>query len=321
MKAIVIHQTGGSEVLKYEDVEEPTLVGGDLLIRTKAIGVNFIDVYHRQGVYPQGMPFSPGQDGAGIVEQVGDAVTSFQIGDLVAWPSALGSYAELIRIPANRVVKVPAGISPDIACAAMLQGMTAHYLINSTFKLEKHHTALIHAGAGGVGQLLLQMAKTAGATTIATVSSEEKVSIAKIAGADHVIRYDKEDFATRVKELTSYGVDVVYDGVGRATFEGSLASLKPRGMMVLFGGASGQVPPFDLQRLSASGSLFITRPTLFHYIQSDEELQWRAKEIFELIDTGFLNIQIGGVFDLQNASAAHDSLESRQTTGKLILKP
>lgn len=296
-------------------------MGGDLLIRTKAIGVNFIDVYHRQGVYPLGLPFIPGQDGAGIVEQVGGGVTEFQVGDLVAWPTNLGSYAEYVRVPANRVVKVPVGIAPETACAAMLQGMTAHYLVNSTFKLEKHHTVLIHAGAGGVGQLLLQMAKHIGATTIATVSSEAKVEIAKQAGANHVIRYDKEDVASRVKEIIPAGVDVVYDGVGKTTFDSSLVSLKPRGMMVLFGGASGQVPPFDLQKLSAGGSLFITRPTLFHYIQSDQELQWRAKEIFELINSGRLNIQIGAEYQLQDAKSAHDALESRQTVGKLILKP
>lgn len=296
-------------------------MGGDLLVRTKAIGVNFIDVYHRQGVYPLGLPFIPGQDGAGIVEQVGGGVTEFQVGDLVAWPTNLGSYAEYVRVPANRVVKVPVGIAPETACAAMLQGMTAHYLVNSTFKLEKHHTVLIHAGAGGVGQLLLQMAKHIGATTIATVSSEVKVEIAKLAGANHVIRYDKEDVASRVKEIIPAGVDVVYDGVGKTTFDFSLASLKPRGLMVLFGGASGQVPPFDLQKLSAGGSLFITRPTLFHYIQSDQELQWRAKEIFELINSGRLNIQIGAEYQLQDAKSAHDALESRQTVGKLILKP
>jgi len=296
-------------------------MGGDLLISTSAIGINFIDVYHRQGIYPMPLPFIPGQDGAGIVLEVGSGVTDFKVGDLVAWPSTIGSYAEQVRVPANRAVKVPSGISPEIACAAMLQGMTAHYLINSTFKLEKHHTVLIHAGAGGVGQLLLQMAREIGATTIATVSSDAKAEIAKAAGAKHIIRYDAEDVAKRVKEINSVGVDVVYDGVGKATFDSSLASLKPRGLMVLFGGASGQVPPFELQRLSAGGSLFITRPTLGHYISSDEELQWRAREIFELINRGVLQIQIGAEFALSNAKSAQDALESRATTGKVILKP
>ena len=321
MKAIVIHQTGGSEVLQYEEVPSPKLVGGDLLIRTLVSGINFIDIYHRQGVYPLPLPFTPGQDGAGIVEEIGEGVTGFEVGQLVAWPTALGSYAELTRVLANRVVKVPVGISAETACAAMLQGMTAHYLVRSTFKLEKHHTALIHAGAGGVGQLLLQMAKHIGATTIATVSSEEKAEIAKAAGADHVIRYDKDDVALKVNEIAPQGVDVVYDGVGKSTFDASLASLKTRGMLVLFGGASGQVPPFELQRLSVGGSLFITRPTLFHYIQTDEELQWRAKEIFEWINSGVLNFQIGAEFKLADAKIAHDALENRQTTGKVILKP
>ncbi len=296
-------------------------MGGDLLIATSAIGINFIDVYHRQGIYPMPLPFIPGQDGSGIVLEVGGGVTDFKVGDLVAWPATVGSYAEQIRVPANRVVKVPSGISPEVACASMLQGMTAHYLINSTFKLEKQHTVLIHAGAGGVGQLLLQMAREIGATTIATVSSDAKAEIAKAAGAQHIIRYDKEDVSLRVKEITSVGVDVVYDGVGKATFDSSLASLKPRGLMVLFGGASGQVPPFELQRLSSGGSLFITRPTLGHYISSDEELQWRAREIFELINRGALQIQIGALLSLSDAKSAHDALESRATTGKVILKP
>jgi NADPH2:quinone reductase len=321
LKAIVIHQTGGSEVLEYEEISKPTLMGGDLLICAQSIGINFIDVYHRQGVYPLPLPFTPGLDGAGIVEEIGDGVTNFAAGDLVAWPSTSGSYAEFVRVPENRAVKVPVGISSDTACAAMLQGMTAHYLINSTFKLQKNHTALIHAGAGGVGQLLLQMAKHIGATTITTVSSAEKAEIAKQAGADHVIRYDQENFADKVKEITGSGVDVVYDGVGKTTFDFSLASLKPRGMMALFGGASGQVPPFELQRLSSGGSLFITRPTLGHYIASDEELSWRAEEIFDLVAKGVLTFSIGATFKLEDAKLAHDALEARKTTGKIILKP
>lgn len=321
MKAIVIRQNGGSEVLKYEDVSEPTLSGGDLLIRTTVVGVNYIDIYHRQGVYPIPLPFIPGQDGAGVVEKVSPDVLNFKVGDLVAWPTNLGSYAEFVRVPANRVAKVPGAISAEVACAAMLQGMTAHYLVNSTFKLSKNHTALIHAGAGGVGQLLIQLAKLKGATTIATVSTEEKAHIAKAAGADFVIRYDEEDVALKVKAITGEGVDVVYDGVGRSTFDGSLASLRTRGMLVLFGGASGQVPAFDLQKLSSGGSLYLTRPTLFHYIQSDEELQWRAKEIFELIISGRINFSIGAEFELAKVIDAHNALETRQTTGKIILKP
>ena len=322
MKAIAIHVQGGSDVLSYEDIPTPTLVGGDVLIQTTAIGVNFIDVYHRNGAYAVGLPFVPGMEGAGVVVDTAADVTGFDIGDVVAWGFQAGSYAELVRVAADKLIKVPAGVSAEQAAAVMLQGMTAHYLVNSTFALEAGHTALVHAAAGGVGQLLCQLIALKGGTTIATVSSDAKAEIARAAGAHHIIRYDHEDVTARVRELTNgLGVDVVYDGVGKDTFDASLASLKPRGMMALFGASSGAVPPFDLQRLNAGGSLFITRPSLGHYLLTREEFEWRANEIFSLIAQGSLRVDIGATFSLKDAAAAHDALEGRKTTGKVLLLP
>jgi len=321
-EAIVVHHTGGPEVLTFEDVPAPVLTGGDVLIQTTAIGINYIDTYHRSGVYPLPLPFIPGQEAAGKVVEVAADVTGINVGDAVAWPMNPGSYAEIVRVPADKLVPIPAGLSHDVAAAVMLQGMTAHYLVNSTFQVEPHHTVLVHAAAGGVGQILTQLAKFKGATVIATASTDAKVDIARANGADHVIRYDREDFAVVARELTDgAGVDVVYDGVGKDTFDGSLASLTVRGMLVLFGGASGQVPPVDLQRLSAGGSLYVTRPTLGHYLRTPEELRWRSHDLLGLAATGELSVAIGATYDLKDAAAAHTDLEARRTTGKLLLRP
>ena len=320
MKAIVIREHGGPEVLQLQEVETPQLAGGDLLIRTHAIGLNYIDTYHRTGAYPMPLPFIPGRDGAGVVEAVGSDVVGFAVGDRIAWPFAPASYAEFVAVNATSVVAIPEGISFDVATAAMLQGMTAHYLINSTFEVGPEHTVLIHAAAGGVGQLLVRMAHLKGARVIATVSTDAKAEIARAAGADFVVRYDQPDWAAEIKAISA-GIDVVYDGVGATTFDVSLASLRPRGMMVLFGAASGPVPDFDLQRLNSGGSLFITRPTLGNYIATQDEMQWRASEIFELIANGDLTINVGAHFALADAAKAHIALESRKTTGKIILQP
>ena len=319
MRAIVIRENGGPELLKLEEVEVPVIANDDLLIRTQSIGVNFIDCYQREGIYPVALPFIPGREAVGIVESVGGAVTEISVGDVVAWPFADASYAEFVKVAATRVVKVPAGVPADDACALMLQGMTAHYLVNSTYVLREGDIALVHAAAGGVGQILTRLAKLKGATVIGTVSTDAKADIARTAGVDHIIRYDKEDVATRVREIAPAGVHVVYDGVGKTTFDASLASLRPRGMMVLFGGASGQVPAFDLQRLNSGGSLFITRPSLGHYIATTDELRWRGSELFELYLAGKLPVEIGARFPLADAAQAHIALEGRKTTGKVVL--
>lgn len=322
MKAIVIREVGGPEVLEFADVAEPVLAGGDLLVRIQAAGVNFIDTYHRSGVYPVHLPFVVGQEAAGEVVAVSPAVTDFAVGDLVAWPMNAGSYAELAVVPAAKAVLVPVGVAADEAAALMLQGLTAHYLTHSTFQLDAGHTMLVHAAAGGVGQLLCQLGRYRGARVIGTVSTEEKAQIAAAAGADEVIRYDTEDVAATVRELTDgRGVDVVYDGVGKDTFEASLASLRPRGLLALFGGASGQVPPFDLQRLSAAGSLFVTRPTLGHHLASPAELQWRAGEMLALLAGGQIQLDISRRYPLAEAALAHRDLEGRRTRGKLLLIP
>jgi NADPH2:quinone reductase len=285
-------------------------------------GVNFIDIYQRQGIYPMPSPYVPGLEGSGVVTEVGSAVQDFSVGDKVAWPSSLGSYSQIHAVNATSVVKVPEGVSLDVACAAMLQGMTAHYLVASLYEIKPGDTALVHAAAGGVGQLLCQMISNRGATVIGTASTSKKAEIARTAGATHVIRYDTEDVAAKAKELTNgIGVDVVYDGVGQATFDGSLASLKRRGMMALFGGASGMVPAFDLQALSRMGSLFVTRPTLADYIAGPGEMQWRADEIFAELLAGKLNFAIGKTYPLKDAKDAHADLAARKTTGKLLLVP
>ena len=322
MLAIQVDQPGGPEVLKVADLPVPVCGPDQLIVELAFSGVNFIDIYQRQGIYPMPSPYVPGLEGSGVVTEVGSAVQGFSVGDKVAWPSSLGSYSQIHAVNAASVVKVPEGVSLDVACAAMLQGMTAHYLIASLYEIKPGDTALVHAAAGGVGQLLCQMISNRGATVIGTASTAEKAEIARTAGASQVIRYDTEDVATKAKELTNgIGVDVVYDGVGQATFEGSLASLKRRGMMALFGGASGMVPAFDLQALSRMGSLFVTRPTLADYIAGPGEMQWRADEIFTEHLAGQLNFAIGKTYALQDAKDAHTDLAARKTTGKLLLVP
>jgi NADPH:quinone reductase len=322
MLAIQVDQPGGPEVLKVADLPVPVCGPDQLIVELAFSGVNFIDIYQRQGIYPMPSPYVPGLEGSGVVTEVGSAVQGFAVGDKVAWPSSLGSYSQIHAVNAASVVKVPEGVSLDIACAAMLQGMTAHYLIASLYEIKPGDTALVHAAAGGVGQLLCQMISNRGATVIGTASTAEKAEIARMAGATLVIRYDSEDVAEKVKELTNgIGVNVVYDGVGQATFEGSLASLKRRGMMALFGGASGMVPAFDLQALSRMGSLFVTRPTLADYIVGPGEMQWRANEIFAEHLSGKLNFAIGKTYSLKDAKDAHADLAARKTTGKLLLVP
>ena len=320
MLAIQVDQPGGPEVLKVADLPVPICGPDQLLVELAFSGVNFIDIYQRQGIYPMPSPYVPGLEGSGVVIEVGSAVSGFTVGDKVAWPSSLGSYSQFHAVAATSVVRIPEGVSLDIACAAMLQGMTAHYLIASLYEVKPGDTALVHAAAGGVGQLLCQMISSRGATVIGTASTAEKAQIASQAGANHVIRYDTEDVASKAKEITNgIGVDVVYDGVGLATFDGSLASLKRRGMMALFGGASGMVTPFDLQALSRMGSLFVTRPTLADYIVGPGEMQWRADEIFGEHLAGKLNFAIGKTYELKDASVAHSDLAARKTTGKLLL--
>lgn len=322
MKAIVIHGHGGPDVLTFEDIPEPIAQPGELIVKVVAAGVNFIDTYQREGLYPMPLPFTPGLEGSGTVVALGEGVSEFSIGDNVAWAGNLGSYAEMVTLPANKAVRVPPGVDLSIAAQTMLQGMTAHYLVTSLFEIKPGQTALVHAAAGGVGLLLCQMISARGATVIGTVSTEAKAHAALAAGATHVIRYDQEDFAPKVRELTQgVGVDVVYDGVGQATVEGSLRSLKIRGMLALFGQSSGPVQPFNPQILSQMGSLFLTRPTLAHYTQTPEELQWRAGEILAGLAAGTLHFALSGSYPLSDAAKAHRDLEARKTSGKVILIP
>ena len=322
MKAIQVSQTGGPEVLTLVDVPTPTPKPNEALVEIKASGVNFIDVYFREGRYPSPLPFINGQEAAGVVTEVGTEVTDFKPGDRVAYTSALGSYAEFSAVPATRLVKIPDALDFNQAAAAMLQGMTAHYLVNSSYKLQSGETALIHAAAGGVGALLVQMAKKIGARVIATAGSEEKAKLALETGADECIVYTESDFETETKRLTDgKGVHVVYDGVGKATFDKDLEVLRPRGYLVLFGGSSGAVPPFDLIKLSQKGSLFVTRPTLAHYTLTREELEWRAGEVLGAIAKGELKLRIHKEYPLAEAVQAHEDLEGRKTTGKLLLVP
>lgn len=320
MKAIQVRQYGGPEVLEYRDVESPEPFGDQLLVRVIAAGVNYIDTYQRSGAYKMNLPFIPGMDGVGEVIAVGDQVSDYRVGELVAWPATLGSYAEQIAVPAQRAVKVPAGLDPQLACAAMLQGMTAHYLVTDTYRVEPGTKTLVHAAAGGVGLLLTQMITARGGEVIATTSTAEKAEAALAAGATHVIRYEK--FDEQVRELTDgQGVDVVYDGVGADTFDRSLASLRKRGLLALFGAASGPVPPVDLQILNSLGSLFVTRPTLADYIASREELTKRADDIFAALLGGRLQFKLGGSYALKHADEAHRDLQGRKTSGKLLLLP
>jgi len=322
MKAIQVAQTGGPEVLTVVDLPVPTPKPNEAVVKIEASGVNFIDVYFREGRYPSPLPFINGQEGAGVVTEVGSDVQGLQVGDRVAYTSALGSYAEYAAVPAARLVKIPEALSFEQAAAAMLQGMTAHYLVFSTYKLQPGETALVHAAAGGVGLLLVQMAKKIGARVIGTAGTEEKAQLARDAGADEVIVYTQRDFEIDTWMMTEEkGVHVVYDGVGKATFEKDLNVLRPRGYLVLFGGASGAVPPFDLIRLSQKGSLYITRPTLGHYTATREELEWRANDVLQMIVDGELKLRIHHVYPLAEAAQAHRDLEGRKTTGKLLLKP
>ncbi len=322
MKAIQVQKTGGPEVLTLVDVPAPKPKANEALIQLKAIGVNFIDVYFREGRYPAQTPFVPGQEGAGVVTEVGAEVKDLKPGDRVAYAGTLTSYAEYTVVPADRLVKIPEKVSFEQAAAAMLQGMTAHYLLYSCYPIKKGETALVHATAGGVGLLLVQMAKKIGARVIGTVGNEEKGKLAEAAGVDDLIIYTRQDFEAETKRLTdNKGVHVVYDGVGKDTFEKGLNTLRPRGYMVLFGGASGAVPPFDLIKLSQKGSLFVTRPTLNSYVATREELLWRANDVLNAIAAGELKIHIGHTYKLEDAQQAHRDLEGRKTTGKVLLVP
>ena len=322
MKAIQVQKTGGPEALTLVDLPVPKPKPNEAVVKIAAIGLNFIDVYFREGRYPSPLPFVDGQEAAGTVTEVGSDVKSLKPGDRVAYTNVLGAYAEYAAVPADRLVKVPEGISDQQAAAAMLQGMTAHYLIFTTYPLKRGETALIHAAAGGVGLLLVQMAKNIGARVIGTVGSDEKAKLAKEAGADDVIVYTRQDFEAETKRLTdNKGVHVVYDGVGKSTFDQDLNVLRPRGYLVLFGGASGAVPPFDPIKLSQKGSLFLTRPSLVHYVASREELEQRAKDVFNMIASGKLNLRIGHTYKLEQVQQAHKDLEGRKTTGKVLLIP
>ncbi|MBB5915902.1 NADPH2:quinone reductase [Nocardia transvalensis] len=321
MRAIRVSEHGGPEVLRPAEVSDPQPGPGQLLVDTEAIGINYIDTYIRTGVYAQDVPYIPGAEGTGVVAALGPDVTEFAVGDRVAWAAAPGSYAEKVVVPAAVAVPVPAGVEAPVAASALLQGMTAHYLIESIYRPEPGETVLVHAGAGGVGLLLTQLAAARGVRVITTVSTDEKEALSREAGAAEVLRYG-DDLAQRVRTLTDgIGVAAVYDGVGKATFDASLNSLRVRGMLALFGAASGPVPPVDPQRLSAGGSLFLTRPTLVHYTRDRAELLWRAGDIFTAIAAGTLRVRIGAIYPLAEAEQAHRDLEGRRTTGSLVLVP
>ena len=322
MKAIRVHAPGGPEVLRLEEVPDPVPGAGQVLVRVEAAGVNFIDVYERKGLYPVSYPFTPGREAAGIVERVGDGVTTCRVGDRVASESLTGGYGELAVATAERVVPVPDGIGSRVGAAVMLQGLTAHYLTAGTYPLGPGDTCLVHAAAGGVGLLLCQIARRRGARVIATVGTEEKARLAHEAGAHEVILYTRDDFQVETRRITGgAGVQVVYDSVGRTTFLKGLDCLAPRGMMVLFGQSSGPVEPFDPQALNRKGSLFLTRPTIVHYLRTRDELLWRTGELFGWIADGSLAVRIGREFSLAAAAEAHAELEARRTTGKVLLIP
>jgi len=320
MKAIQVKRTGGPEVLELAELAVPEAKGNEAVVKLTAAGVNFIDVYYREGRYKAVLPFVPGQEGAGQISSVGPDVKQLKVGDRVAYTAIMGSYAEYAVVPEDRLVKIPQGVSYQQAAGAMLQGMTAHYLSQDTYPLKKGETALVHAAAGGVGLLLVQMAKNIGARVIGTVSTEEKAKLARDAGADDIILYTQSDFEIETRKLTDgHGVDVVYDSVGKTTFEKGLNVLRPCGYMVLFGGSSGAVPPFDLIQLSQKGSLYVTRPTLAHYIATREDLERRSGDVFGMIAAGKLKLRIDHTYPLKDAAQAHRDLESRKTTGKLLL--
>jgi len=322
MKAIQVQKTGGPEVLTLVDLPVPKPKANEAVVKITASGVNFIDVYFREGRYPAALPFTDGQEAAGTVTEVGSDVKRVRVGDRVAYSNVMGTYAEYAAVPADRLVHVPDKITDQQAAAAMLQGMTAHYLINTTYPLKKGETALIHAAAGGVGLLLVQMAKNIGAHVIGTAGTEEKAKLAREAGADEVSVYASQDFEAETKRLTGgKGVHVVYDGVGKSTFEKGLNVLRPRGYMVLFGGASGPVPAFDPIVLSQKGSLFLTRPSLIHYVALREELEQRSGDVFSMIAAGKLKLRISQTYKLEEVQQAHRDLEGRKTTGKILLVP
>ncbi|MCI0548691.1 MAG: quinone oxidoreductase [Candidatus Rokubacteria bacterium] len=322
MKAIRVHTPGGPDALKFEEAPEPTAGPGQALVKLEASGINYIDVYFRTGLYKAPLPMTLGLEGAGTVTAVGPGVSAVKVGDRVAYTGAPGSYAQVNAVPADRLVALPGPLSFRDGAAAMLQGMTAHYLVRSTFPLAAGHSCLVHAAAGGVGLLLCQMARMVGATVIGTVSTEEKAALAQAAGATHTILYTKQDFETEVKRITGgAGVDVVYDSVGITTFEKGFNCLRPRGMMVLYGQSSGPVPPLDLTILNTKGSLFVTRPSLNAYIATREELLARSGEVLGWIRDAKLKLRIEHVFPLAQAAEAHRALEGRKTTGKILLLP
>ena len=322
MQAIQVSKTGGPEVLMWTELPDPVPGPGEAVVALEACGVNFIDVYQRTGLYPVPLPFVIGQEGAGVVVAVGSEAGPVEVGDRVAFTGVLGGYSERAVVPVDRLVEVPDGLGTDIAAAVLLQGLTAHYLVNDTAPLGPESRCLVHAGAGGVGQLLIQMAKQAGATVFATAGTDEKAAMAEAAGADHVSVYTREDFRADIEAVVGEGgLDVVYGSVGLATFERGLNLLRPRGMMVLFGQSSGPVPPFDLGVLGRAGSLYVTRPRLGDYIQRRSELTARTDALFDAVMNGDLAVRIGGTVPLAEAAAAHRALEGRATTGKLLLIP
>lgn len=322
MKAIQVKQTGGPDALQLVDIPVPQPKANEAVVKVAASGVNFIDVYHREGRYPLALPFVIGQEGSGAISAIGADVKTVRAGDRVAWTGIMGSYAEYVAVPVDRLVKIPEGVSEREAAATMLQGMTAHYLAFTTFPLKRGDTALVHAAAGGVGLLLVQLAHNIGARVIGTVSTEEKAKLAREAGADDIIFYTKSDFESETKRLTNgKGVDVVYDSVGKTTFEKGLNLLRPRGMMVLFGGSSGAVSPLDPIVLTQKGSLFLTRPSLSNYIATREELEARASALFGMIAAKKLKLRVEHIYPLEKAQEAHRDLEGRKTTGKLLLIP
>jgi NADPH2:quinone reductase len=322
MRAIQVQKTGGPDVLTLVNLPEPTPKSDEVLVKLAAIGVNFIDVYFREGRYPAPLPFIDGQEASGTVAEVGADVKSVKPGDRVAYTAILGSYAEYQAVPAARVVKVPDGITDEQAAAAMLQGMTAHYLLHSSYPLKKGETTLVHAAAGGMGLLLTQWAKHIGARVIGTAGSDEKAALARGSGADEVIVYSRDDFEAETKRLThGRGVDVVYDGVGKDTFMKDFNVLRPRGSLVLFGGSSGAAPAFDPILLTQKGSLFLTRPSLNHHIATREDLDGRAGDVFQMVASGKLNLRVGKTYKLEDAAESHRALEGRKTTGKLLLIP
>jgi NADPH:quinone reductase len=321
MRAIEVKKTGGPEVLELVEIPRPEPKAGEVLVRIAASGVNFIDTYFREGRYPAPLPFIPGQEAAGVVEELGEGVTGFAVGDHVAWNGTRGTYAEYACAPAKDLLHVPKEMSLDDAAAVLLQGLTAHYLVHDTYRVQRGDTVLAHAGAGGVGLLITQMLKMIGARVITTVSTEEKAELSRGAGADEVVLYTQESFVDAVKRIVPEGLPVVYDSVGKTTFEDSLKCLRPRGLMALYGGSSGAVPPFDLIRLSTMGSLYVTRPTLKDYVQTREELERRARDVSGRVVEGKLKVRIGHRYSMAEAQQAHIDLQARKTTGKVLIVP